>query len=334
MPPQAPFGQESSNHNTGLDSVTLLLPASSRNRQHALVIPATDIHRFLQSDLLVPRLNQIHPYLWLAGRPVPPQPLNYLVATSREITVDERIDMHMVWEQPRRIHLKPLPQYLLDHDFWDSHLICRGPCCIPGSDQAPTTKECTNDLSRSGFGFLFSYISLIRYKSDFKIARAHHLLPEHLDWETWLTLVQHILRTDATNPKNINPRYIYGELRLSRLNKIYAIRHLQVLRGYQFTRHTYGEIFRDYLTPLTAATIYVALVLTAMQVGLATTRLGSSPAFQNASFGFTTFAILGPLIAILLVVVFWSVQFISNLMETYQFNRHRSVDVERSDPSL
>ncbi|KAJ5387742.1 hypothetical protein N7509_010283 [Penicillium cosmopolitanum] len=332
MPPQAPFSQEALNRNTDLDPVTPLLPASSRNLQHALVIPANDISRFLQTDLLVPRLNQIHPYLWLAGRPVPPQPLNYLVATSREITADERIDMHMVWEQSGRIHLKPLPQYLLDHHFWDSHLICRGPCCVPGSDQAPpTVKECTRDLSRGGFGLLFSYIALVRYKSDFEIARAHHLLPEDIDWETWLKLVQNLLRTDATHPKNINPRYIYGELRLSRLNKIYAIRHLQVLRGYQFTRHTYGEIFHDYLTPLTAATIYVALVLTAMQVGLATTRLSSSPAFQNASFGFTAFAILGPLIGILLVVLIWGVQFTTNLIETCQFNRHRSVDVERSD---
>ncbi|CAI7601268.1 unnamed protein product [Penicillium manginii] len=323
MPPQAPFGQEALDRKIAVDPVTLLLPASFRNRQHALVNPTIDIQRFLQTDLLVPRLNQIHPYLWLAGRPVPPQPLNYLVATSREITVDERIDMHMVWEKSRRIHLKPLPQYLLDHHFWDSHLICRGPCCIPGPDSdqpPPTTKECTKELSQS----------LIRYKSDFQIARTHHLLPENLDWETWLRLVQHLLESNAINPKNINPRYLYGELRLSRLNKIYAIRHLQVFRGYQFTRHTYGEIFREYLTPLTAATIYVALVLTAMQVGLATTRLNNSPAFQNASYGFTAFAILGPLVGILLVVLIWAVQFITNLIETCQFNRHRSVDIERS----
>ncbi|KAM7209827.1 hypothetical protein V8F06_014790 [Rhypophila decipiens] len=54
---------------------------------------------------------------------------------------------------------------------------------------------------------------------------------------------------------------------------------------------------------MAAATVFVALVLTAMQVGLATERLQGNAAFQQASYGFTIFAILGPLCVFGLVVL-------------------------------
>ncbi|KAL4923324.1 uncharacterized protein BDV17DRAFT_277363 [Aspergillus undulatus] len=55
------------------------------------------------------------------------------------------------------------------------------------------------------------------------------------------------------------------------------------------------------MAPISAMTIYIALVLTAMQVGLATDVLARNTAFQNASFGFAVFAILGPLAMVLLI---------------------------------
>lgn len=44
------------------------------------------------------------------------------------------------------------------------------------------------------------------------------------------------------------------------------------------------------------ALIYVTVVLTTIQVGLATDRLSGDKAFQRATFGFTISAILAPLI--------------------------------------
>jgi len=48
---------------------------------------------------------------------------------------------------------------------------------------------------------------------------------------------------------------------------------------------------------MAAAAIFVALVLTVMQVGLATERLQGDAAFQKASYGFVVFALLGPICA-------------------------------------
>jgi hypothetical protein len=92
---------------------------------------------YLEKQLNVPRLNDIYDYLWLAGRPMPPRPLNYQVASSRAITLMEDIHFHLVWE-PGRIFLKPLPRYLLSQFFWNEHLICRQPrdncSCFPNSN--------------------------------------------------------------------------------------------------------------------------------------------------------------------------------------------------------
>jgi hypothetical protein len=323
MSPSLPFSKETFSFNNELDPTSRLLPASSLTPQYLLIRPTEDIQSFLKKDLCVERLNQIHQYLWLAGPPMPPKPLNYQLATSREIVVDQRIDMHLVWEQPQRLHIKPLPRYLLDTDFWDTNLItCKEPCCAHAQTNhvAPDpVRKCTKDIHKCALGFLYSYIALVRFECDLTIAHNHHLLPKDVTWENWLRLVHQFLDNGATNPSAINPRYLYGELRLSQLNKIYAFRHGSFLQGYQFTYQTYGELFRDYLGPLTAATIYIALVLTAMQVGLATSHLGENASFQSASWGFTVFAILGPLIVVLLVGIVGIFQFCTNLVVTKRF---------------
>ncbi|OQD83223.1 hypothetical protein PENANT_c017G09687 [Penicillium antarcticum] len=299
------------------------------------------------------RLNDIHDLLWLAGRPMPPRPLNYQMSLSREIILDEKTDMHLVWGPSRRIHIKPLPQYLLDARFWSEHLVCEDEC-PPSSRQGqgqesqsqPANKPPNNTASYSGavkvatcekchltkcaFGFLSSYIALVQHPSDFAIAKSNNLLPEFLTWSAWRSLVQNLLANESTDPSKINKRYIFGELRLSRLNKIYAVGGGFLLRGYQSKYQTYGELFKDYLTPITAMTVYIALVLTAMQVGLGTDRLAHNQAFQNASYGFTVFSILGPIVLVFLVLLVALAYVATNSLVTIAFRKKRFNELEGS----
>lgn len=79
-------------------------------------------------------------------------------------------------------------------------------------------------------------------------------------------------------------------------------------RGYSFRYQTYGELLTANLAPIAAATVYVALVLTAMQVGLATPQLADNDAFQRVSYGFAVFSILAPAgltLFIVLILVFF-----------------------------
>jgi hypothetical protein len=141
-------------------------------------------------------------------------------------------------------------------------------------------------------GFLLSYVALIQHESDFYMAREAHLIPTSVTWPKWVALAEQLL--DAKNLGNINERYRFGELRLTRLNKIYTYCKF-VYRGYSSWYRTYSEFIQDNVAPIAAAVGYIALVLTAMQVGLSTDKLKENVPFQNASYGFTVFSILGPL---------------------------------------
>ncbi|KAJ5555059.1 hypothetical protein N7535_007504 [Penicillium sp. DV-2018c] len=319
--------------------IAILLPASFRDDDLSLLAPLGDTSKFLHLDLSVKRLNDIQEYLWLAGRPMPPRPLNYQISVSRTIIVDEKIDMHLVWGPGRHIHIKPLPQYLLDSRFWATNLTCSTCPSSLKSGRTPTLASTNSspsssntdpdtcprcDLSKSALGFLTSYIALIQYPSDFIIAQDYNLLPASLTWPQWRALVQNLLDNDIMNPDKINRRYRYGELRLARLNKIYAFHLGSFFRGYRAKYQTYQELLHTYLAPITAMTVYFALVLTAMQVGLATEQLAGSQAFQRASYGFTVLSILGPLALVFLVLVVAMAHFAANALATLVFRRERS----------
>ncbi|EHK50320.1 hypothetical protein TRIATDRAFT_188198, partial [Trichoderma atroviride IMI 206040] len=265
-----------------------LLPASRRSFSdkicHIVHINTSTVGDYVAEELSVKKLNSIHDWLWLAGRPGTPRSLSYQQSSSREIIIDERADIHLVWV-PGRMFLKPIPRYLLDHDFWTRHIT-------------------SQDTHMSALGFLRSYVALIQYESDFRIAKEKHLIPDYVTWEAWVDFVDQFLGLGDLTTK-VNKRYHYGELRLSRLNKVCWIQGR--VRGHKFPYQTYGEMLSMNMAPIGAATVYIAIVLTAIQVGLATPQLANNSAFQQASYGFTVFSIIAPAgftVAVLIVIFF------------------------------
>ncbi|RYO85645.1 hypothetical protein DL766_010155 [Monosporascus sp. MC13-8B] len=90
---------------------------------------------------------------------------------------------------------------------------------------------------------------------------------------------------------------------LSRINTINRVTRFPPFDPYLRGWRNYGGLFRDNLAWMASATVFIVVVLTAMQVGLATERLRDDADFQRASYGFTAFAILGPMCAFGLVVL-------------------------------
>ncbi|KAF6822842.1 hypothetical protein CMUS01_10930 [Colletotrichum musicola] len=268
-----------------------LLPASSRTPEDNLTIPdPSSVLAWVDVELDLRRLADVHEWLWIAGRPMPPRPLHQQRLLNREIAVTERLDLHLVWGNGRMC-VKPLPRFLLEPRFWWEHLRCSS---LPGPFAAKQLCACGGRRERA-LGLLFSYAALIAYESDFHIAKANYLLPQEVQWQAWRKLVEELLSPEYIYPL-IDPRFHYGELRLSRLNKIYLLWKTP-FRGYVSRWNQYGSFFQDNLAWLASSTVYIAVVLTAMQVGLATDALGKNKAFQSASYGFTVFSILGPLVA-------------------------------------
>lgn len=302
-----------------------------------------DVASLLGQELDLARLSSVYSWLWVAGRPTPPRPLHHQLVLGREVLVAERMDMHLVWTGGL-VFLKPLPRYLLEPAFWREHLSCpRG--CLHGDvadvadaaaadasgraarrGQPAVVSPCRRAQWRRALGFLYSYAALVSYESDFRIARERHLLPDDLDWPGWRAVARRVLERDGLD-RQVDPRFIYGELRLSRLNKIFLLSGRSVLRGYMPRWQQYGSYFRDNLAWLASATVYIAIVLTAMQLGLATS-LADNDAFKSASYGFTIFSILGPLVAATMIFLVFILMFVDNLVEAVRFKKRRFHEVQ------
>ena len=263
-------------------------PASYRvpdDDLRAPLIPEIDL---IAKELDLGRIQKIIHLLWLSGRPVPPRPLHYQLALGRRITITERIEIHLVWGSGR-IFLKPIPRYLLNPTFWETHLWC-DQCQgqdFPAPPTSVTAQTCEHrDLRAVALGFLLSYVALIAYESDFAIAKDEHLIPAEITWSRWRQFVREVLAGGSAVQlyKSVAPRFVYGELRLNRLNLIFFAIEGPLSSGFVPTWNTFGSFFRDNSAWVITVTAYVILVLSAMEVGLSTDKLDNSEAFQTGTW--------------------------------------------------
>lgn len=290
------------------DDTTDVLPASYHyyagdGRKCRIVgNPVHDVTHFLKTELSLGALSEMLPHLWFAGSRRPTKQLHMQLAKGRQIVVADRMDQHLLWENDGRLLLKPVPRYLFDPDFWQSHLTCPDTC--QGGNPAP--ESCKADLRGVALGFLYTYACLVSSETDFLVANETRLLPRKedgstIEWAAWKKLAREILEKHDT--KGVHPRFLRAELRLSRINIIHRFTHVSPFSPYLRGRNNYSSLFRDNLAWMAAAAVFIALVLTAMQVGFATERLQNDAAFQQASYVFTVFAILGPVCAFGLVIL-------------------------------
>jgi hypothetical protein len=201
----------------------------------------------------------------------------------RDLVIVERIDLHLVWFK-WRIFVKPLPDYLLNYDFWKNNLC---------NDRV---------LYEAACGLLLSYISLVRYDHDLRIAQEAFLINRDVTWRQWTEFVSGV--SQNLNPSITNRRFDdYGELRLTRLNMIYRLWRIMqdyplqaLFRGYH-NAETWRPFIEQYNNAISAFGLIV-IILTAMQLGLATKRLQSDDRFQQASFGFTVLSIILPVVMV------------------------------------
>src|SRR2546421_2784616 len=259
------------------------IPWTVRTRTGKVILPRDDLEAFVRNELDVSRLEEIKDRLWLAGRVHNIRPLHRQQLVGRKILVTEQADLHLLW-QDDKIFVKPLPAWLLDGDFFQKH--------DPAGSMLPAAR-----------GFLNSYILLISYEIDFILAQELHLLPPDVDWKGWLDIVQDLLPDFLGDERKISPRYHYGELRLSRINWIYRFdprfRFRHFCRGYHSSSQTFQSFLNRNFGWLLVVFVYFTILLTALQVGLATNQLRDSAPFNAASYGFTIFSLVAPLVTIL-----------------------------------
>ncbi|KAJ6021614.1 hypothetical protein N7540_007118 [Penicillium herquei] len=302
-----------------------LFPSTFRTADGELALVKSNKQEFLASELSIDRLDNVFEHLWMVGLPIPPRPLHYQLFLQRKIVLCEKMDMHLVWGNDL-LFLKPIPRYLLSPTTWETLLKCAQGCkCLHG-------EKCTPKVQRSiALGFLFTYTALLSFESDFAIAKTKGLLPHDLSlsqWIEWQKFAEELITPSIY--EDIHRRFQYGELRLGRLNIVYLFTKF----GYYMNQWSnYNNFLQDQLGWLAATTIYIAVVLTAMQLGLSTDQLKANAPYMTAAYGFSVFAILGPLVAcggifivlMVLVVTNWNFQKAKSAKRFKQMIEHKTV---------
>jgi hypothetical protein len=236
-----------------------------------LILPPTrSIPEYLTSQLSVERLNNIHLDLWWAGRPENIRGLHAQKMLKREITISERIELHLFWFESI-IFIKPLPAWMLDWDFCNAHI-------------------CTDrDLYELVNGWLRSYTKLIQYPSDFVIAKKLGLLPERIrTWDEWSDLsIALQMRIDNSI---VNKRYYYGELRLRRLNHIYLF--LRAFDTYHYIHQRHKPFFSEKFGRLLLFLVYLTTILSVLQVVVSTQHTPEKLGDFSYWFGLVSVAII------------------------------------------
>lgn len=305
----------SSSTSCDTNAESMHLPAAFRLNSHVLMplLPSESavILNYLSNEFSVDRLNVIHKHLWFAGLARPARPLHHQFVLGRTIVVSERADLHLLWRKDQ-IFIKPLGELIGCEYIWSKY-ICR---------DAKTYGNAA--------GFLLSYMWLITTKSDLRIAHQHGLIGPNITWEAWIKFSREVLQiVDHTSYRNVNARYLYGELRITQLNYISRWCSLTrgrraIFQGYFSYYSNYASFFQEHTTGLAAGLVYIAIVLTAMQVGLATTKLGHNIVFQAVSYGFTVFSILAPLIALVAVSLVIGIGYCFNWKHALQDRREKA----------
>ncbi|PVH96302.1 hypothetical protein DM02DRAFT_687934 [Periconia macrospinosa] len=286
----------------------LVLPAAfndpspiARELQPLRLDHRNEIHGFLCAFFDLSRFNAIRRMLWLIAIHGAPRSLYYQKFLRREIVIAEELDLHLVWAKSR-IFVKPLPDFLLNYEFWDNYI------------------SCEPQLHRAACGLLYSYCGLIRFRHDIQVAHDCHLINLNVDYRAWTEFSRTILQ--ILNPEDSNTmdeRFQYGELRLNRLDTIYRYSpyKLSVSNALQGFPHAITESYVPYMDQYNNAVSAfgaIVIILSAFNLSLSARSRNPDPDLQQAAYGFAVFAMI---LCAALIALFIVIPLISSLATLY-----------------
>jgi hypothetical protein len=216
--------------------------------------------------------------LWLIAVHGAPRSLYYQKFLRRKIVIAEELDLHLVWAKSR-IFIKPLPDFLLNHDFWETYI------------------SCEPQLHRAACGLLYSYCGLIRFDHDLQVAKECHLVHANLDYRAWTEFARTVLsKLNPKDPDVMDKRFQYGELRLNRLDSIYRYTPYKfsissILQGFPHALTESYVPYMDQYNNAVSAFGVIVIILSAFNLSLSSS---SSPVadLQQAAYGFAIFAMI------------------------------------------
>jgi hypothetical protein len=243
---------------------------------YPIIPPGLDENDYITQQLDFSDIDDLADWLWLAGWPYSIRPLHRQKGLQREILVTDSPQLHLIWRKSI-IYIKPLPLFLIDHEFFDKR--------INSNSRLPPP------VRGAALGFLLSYAKMIQCEADLKIAKELGLFPSacNVTWEMWSRFARDL---HSNIPElGLEGRWRYGELQSLRINSVYRVRHLTLTRYLPWDK-TYTTAVGDYFGWLLVVFVYLTVALTSMQVVLATSTEFVTRGFQRASFVFSVICLV------------------------------------------
>ncbi|KAL8377590.1 hypothetical protein RB595_008330 [Gaeumannomyces hyphopodioides] len=238
-----------------------------------------DVLEYLRESHLTAELDGLLPYMKYIFVQTPDykhiMPLHHQKAHGRDVILNEHPGLHLVWYYDR-IFIKPIPAYMYSQAFWDY---------ISNADPK---------VYQASLGFIRSYYYLIQFETDFDKACEIGLIPKkptppapaspggdatpkHPSYEEFCafmgSFVPNIKDTD------VNYRFGYGELRLTRINKTTLFFKRKM--AYFHMLPQWGSYLQHLLTPIITVFAILTVILNAMQVTLAAHEVGPDNVTPN-----------------------------------------------------
>lgn len=204
-------------------------------------------------------------------------PLHHQKAHGRDVILNEHPGLHLVWYYDR-IFIKPIPAYMYSRAYWDYI-----------SDADP-------EVYKASLGFIRSYYYLIQFQTDFdkacemglipKIPAAapaggnHHgatTTPRHPSYEEYCDFMASFVLD--IKDADVNYRFRYGELRLTRINKTTMLFKRKM--AYFHLLPQWGSYLQHLLAPIITVFAILTVILNALQVTLAAHEVGPNNVEPN-----------------------------------------------------
>jgi len=292
----------------------------ARELQPLRIEDRNEVHSFLCAFLDLSRFKSIRKLLWLIAVPGAPRSLYYQRLLRREIVIAEQLDLHLVWAKSR-IFIKPLPDFLLNYDFWEDHI------------------SCEPRLHRAACGLLYSYCGLIRFGHDLRLAQENNLINSDLDYRAWTQFTRTILSMlDPDDFNTMEKRFRYGELRLNRLDTIYRYspQEFSVSNMLQGFPHALNESYVPYMDQYNNAVSafgVIVIILSAFNLSLSAHSKSPDPDLQQAAYGFAIFAIilcaLVTALFIVLPLIFLLLTIYGSMLTRKRLSKRREVEEQQ-----
>lgn len=244
--------------------------------------------------LATPDLDKLHGLLWLVAKQDGGHidPIHVHLIKGRTVRVVNDPKLHLIWNYDT-VYIKPLPLFLLNFGFWTENLLSNR-VAGPPTPESWHAKD-VSPSCRQALGFLRTYSFLIKSATDLRLAQDLYLLPPNITFTQFNNIFSPIRKLPDDF---VSSRYRWGQIRLNRLNwamrwRFFTSPSRPLLWRYHQDYWHSKQYLQQFGPPLLFGFAAISLILSSMQVAIASSGDRLPVAFGTTTYVFSVICMIG-----------------------------------------